>query len=483
MNRWGIALWAAVAAAAFGYCVLERPASSAGLHEELALGVLSTLTSPTFLAFVVTPLWLAYGVLDSRRTATLLRLIRAGSYSSHLRRICWRALRAILPPLLAVITGAAAAVVVDLGGQLDRDSTLIARVDDVGMPLAAAIGAQVALLGVFLMLTRMVLEMLALLSLHAVAVALSIAAWLWAAASATGVLLLGGLADFRAYTLVPALAAQPRMMGDVVLAYSVAIIGLTVAAAFLDRSARQNGISPPDWLLPSAAGALVALLAAGAFGARDTDLVGFLTGLYFGATGTMLQMLVAVILVVGYAFAAQFRMAQLAGPWGLVTGLRYGSRRRQLVTIISREFGHALTYSAVVLVAAVAAYFVAGGRTIVGEPGLMLLLFQTTVMQAIQITFYIACVACAVLISNKQVSGLVVIGVVTALAAVPIPASVVWVTQRASTAVLFDGGWAATIANALLLTAATCAVVLVATRRGPKTVPLLSSSPRKVLSR
>ncbi|MDF2916456.1 MAG: hypothetical protein K0S70_673, partial [Microbacterium sp.] len=118
MNRWGIALWVAVAAAAFGYCVLERPASSAGLHEELALGVLSTLTSPTFLAFVVTPLWLAYGVLDSRRTATFLRLIRAGSYSSHLRGICWRALRAMMPPLLAVITGAAAAVAVDLGGQL-----------------------------------------------------------------------------------------------------------------------------------------------------------------------------------------------------------------------------------------------------------------------------------------------------------------------------------------------------------------------------
>jgi hypothetical protein len=329
----------------------------------------------------------------------------------------------------------------------------------------------------------MIVEMLALLSLHAVAVAFSIAGWLWAAASATGFLPLGGLADFRAYTLVPALAAQPGMIGDVVLAYAVAIIGLALAAALLDRSARQNGISPPDWVLPSAAGAIVAFLAASAFGARDTDLVGFLTAMYFGATGTMLQMLVAVVIVVGYAFAAQFRMAQLAGPWGLVTALRYGSRRSQLVTIISREFGHALTYSAVVLTAAVAAYFVAGGRTIVGEPSVMLLLFQASVMQAIQITFYVACVACAVLISNKQVSGLVVVGVVTALAAIPIPASAVWLTQRASSAVLFDGGWAAAIANALLLTAATCAAVLITTRSRPRTVLLVSSSPRKVLSR
>ncbi|MDQ1216722.1 MULTISPECIES: hypothetical protein [Microbacterium] len=108
------------------------------------------------------------------------------------------------------------------------------------------------------------------------------------------------------------------------LAYAVAIIGLALAAALLDRSARQNGISPPDSVLPSAAGAIVAFLAAGAFGARGTDLVGFLTAMYFGATGTMLQMLVAVVIVVGYAFAAQFRMAQLAGPWGLVTALRYG---------------------------------------------------------------------------------------------------------------------------------------------------------------
>lgn len=385
-------------------------------------------------------------------------------------------------PLVAVITGAAASVLFGLGGQLDRDFTPIARIDDVGMPLAAAIGAQVVLLGLLLVLTRMIVEMLALLSLHAVAVAFSIAGWLWAAASATGFLPLGGLADFRAYTVVPALAAQPGMIGDVVLAYAVAIIGLALAAALLDRSARQNGISPPDWVLPSAAGAIVAFLAASAFGARDTDLVGFLTAMYFGATGTMLQMLVAVVIVVGYAFAAQFRMAQLAGPWGLVTALRYGSRRSQLITIVSREFGQALTYSAVVLTAAVAAYFVAGGRTIVGEPSVMLLLFQASVMQAIQITFYVACVACAVLISNKQVSGLVVVGVVTALAAVPIPASAVWLTQRASSAVLFDGGWAAAIANALLLTAATCAAVLIATRSGPKTVPLLSSSPRKVLS-
>ncbi|MDQ1216721.1 MULTISPECIES: hypothetical protein [Microbacterium] len=136
-----------------------------------------------------------------------------------------------------------------------------------------------------------------------------------------------------------------------------------------------------------------------------------------------------------------------------------------------------------VLTAAVAAYFVAGGRTIVGEPSVMLLLFQASVMQAIQITFYVACVACAVLISNKQVSGLVVVGVVTALAAIPIPASAVWLTQRASSAVLFDGGWAAAIANALLLTAATCAAVLIATRSRPRTVLLVSSSPRKVLSR
>jgi hypothetical protein len=259
----------------------------------------------------------------------------------------------------------------------------------------------------------------------------------------------------------------------VLAVYVATVFGIFGAAVVLDRHARHRGIRLPPWM-PMAAVALALLVGAAPLaGAATQSVAATVEWLFLGPTGSVIQMMISLVVLVGYALAVYLRLSDEWGPWRDVVAFRYGSRRAHVAAILGRETGTAATYALLVLVAAVAAHLVAGGRDLSFDTGdAALVLFQLTVVQTLQLVFYVMCVVAAMHASDSPLAGLVAVGVIAAAATLPLPAEWIIPVQRSTTAVLVSGGWGSAVANTLVLLAATAVAFVVASAsRGSSSSP------------
>jgi hypothetical protein len=453
-----------LAALGTGYALWETPAGPT-TRAPLAAGLTGAfvaLSSPDFIAFGVMTLWLTYALVDVRGTRRLPRLIRLGTVTALLRNTAGACSRFIVAGGLMV--GFASAIAVVVGSAHLRDGPPAVGQLPAGAPLVVAILAQGGLLTAFLTATRLIIELLAMTFSFGVAVGTSAAMWAWGALSVNGALPIGPGGRIEAYSSVRMLAQTPGLLLPVCLTYALVISAIAASAIALDRAARQRPAEIPEWLPPCVGAFVLVLLATFALGTASGSAFTHALVVFAGSSGSLLQTLIELVLVVGYAFLALFRLERDLGGRAAVTLIRYGSRRRQIVGIARRETGLATIFAVAVLVSTALAYLIAGGRDFTPPPmetGILLLLVLT-VLQILQIVFYVGCIAAVRRIVDSSLAGLVTVGVIVALAALPIPTWLPIPIQRSATGSVVPGGWPEILRAALVLVIAAFVVFAIA---------------------
>ncbi|MBN9184942.1 MAG: hypothetical protein J0I97_05675 [Microbacterium sp.] len=457
---WRAAVLLLLAGASFGYATWDASAAFATDTVHAAFGgLIAGSTSSQFIAFVVITLWLAYALLDTRVTRRGPRLVRVGTYRALLRGVAAASARMLVAAALVVVVTSAVAGVIGLeapGRGLDTAARLMAA----GVPLLLSPVAQIALLSCFLIAVRLAVEVLAMTFSYSAAVTAGIVIWVWGALSVNGAIPFGPLAGVEAYTTIGQLVRHPDLIVPVCTTYVLVFAALVLSAVAADRSARQRPLEQPEWLAPCVGAFVVILFATYSLGTASVDVFTHAVTVFAGASGTPLQVLIELVLVVGYAFLALFRLEGVLGARASLTLIRYGSRRRQILAIVAREARLALVFVVTVLLSTVGAYVIAGGRDFSPPPseagGLLLLVL--TVTQFLQIMFYVACLTAAMLIVDAPPAGLVTIGVLAALALLPIPAWSPIPIQRSATGSVLPGGGPEVLISAAVLMA--CTVVM-----------------------
>ena len=465
-----------LAVASVGYAMFEHqawPPSETDTVEAMLGSSVDTLNSPTFIAFVAVTAWLVYCVIDVRTSRQLPRLLRLGSYLGLVADVIRRGARCLsVSGTIVVLAASTAPLLVDGSGSDPTRGEPAIVFDAAGLPLVVALLSQVVLLGVLLLTVRALIELIVLIGRFPAVVAFCSLLWVWAAASAAG-FIDSPVADLRSYSVLAALVGYTVLGVTVAVTYVVVGSALVVTACFLDLSARDRLPAVPRWVVSAAAASALICFATVSMQTATTDLRTHLVVLFFGPSGTILQMLIELILIVGYVLLVQQRLAHELNGWSTVTSIRYGSRVRLVASIMRSELLSVAAYCACLVGSSVAAYVIAGGR----DTGLavtstnLLLAYQLTVAQFLQLTFCVVCVMTVTLVSRNAVAGLSTVGVFAALFVVPIPADVLVPVQRSTSSALYFGGWGAAIANTALLVTLSAAVVALAASNRPFSSP------------
>ncbi|MBN9170758.1 MAG: hypothetical protein J0I50_02550 [Microbacterium sp.] len=385
-----------------------------------------------------------------------------GSYIMLLKGVALRALW--LAILLAGVVSASSALAAQLGSSLlGMGSDAMRRITAAGLPLSVALPAQIALVCCFLIALRLAVEVLAMTFSYGAAVAAGIVIWVWGALSVNGAIPLGPLAQIETYTTIGQLARLPDLIVPVCVTYVLVFAALALSTVAADRSARQRPLEPPEWLAPCLGAFVVILFATYSLGTASVDVFTHAVTVFAGARGTPLQVLIELVLVVGYAFLALFRLEGLLGARASITLIRHGSRRGQILAVVGRESRQAAVFVVAVLLSAVGAYVITGGRDFSPPPETgWLLLFVLTVTQFLQVMFYVACLTAAMLIVDAPLAGLVTIGVLAALALLPIPAWTPIPIQRSATGSVLPGGGPEVLLSTTVLVAGTVVLFTIA---------------------
>lgn len=453
----------ALAAAAFAYSLHERaavPPIGSGLASAMALSVRDTLSSAYFTAYAILTLWLLHCVTDVRIASRLPALIRVGSYRRLVRAVTASSLRTLRMPTVFVVGGASIAPIVVPDA---RDSLEGAATESTLHTLGHSL-AQILLFVVMLTLIRLLIEVGAIVAGYGITVALSCTLWTWAAVSAGGLLDLTPPADFRTYSLLATFLPHPALAMTVACTYLAIVLSIALAVWIMDRAVRDGLPSLRPTLLPVGCALVLIVLATAAMSTASEGLQEHLVAIFLGPQGTVLQMLLSLVLVMGYVFHAYLRLVREHGTArSAITLIRYGSRTAQLVALLRGESVRAIVYSLGLVVAAVFAYLAFGGRSLALDPEqAVLLLYQLVIVQTLQLLFLITCINAAVTLRDVPHAGFTTVAIMTGLSALPIPASSLVPIQRGTSSILFDGGWTASLLITLTLLCGIAGALLVA---------------------
>jgi hypothetical protein len=170
---WGLICSATLGASALAYGLIVSTSSldaSMRLTDAMVASAVETLSSPTFVAFVLGGAWFVHCIMDVRSTRLLTRLIRVGSYTGSLINVAGRSARTLVVPTVIVVVGATFPAFVR--GALPRAS----GVRPSSSALSGAISpsvllvAQMGLLAGFLIVVRVMVELAVVVANHATAV-------------------------------------------------------------------------------------------------------------------------------------------------------------------------------------------------------------------------------------------------------------------------------------------------------------------------
>lgn len=441
---------------ALAYSMFERASSTetaGSFAESMITSALDTLSSPTFVAYILTVTWLIYSLVDTRVTRQLPRLIRTGSYFGLLLDITIRSSKVLLIPACSVIFAAALAPFLTRPSSAEVANFGAAHLlESIGLVPVVALILQIVLMFMFFVTIRLCVEMFLLILNFAAAIGLCIGIWIWAAASASGFIALGSLADFRSYVFLAAYVGHPELPPETIATYFAFILALALSAVVLDISARDRLPKISALFLSCASAFLIVLAAIAAQRGGEASLFSTTIVIFLGANGTILQMLLAVILLVGYTFFCQFRIANELGPWGLQTLLRHGSRYKQLLSIARIELLRVAIYCMALLASVIIGYAMVGGRTFsFPAEGSVLLIYQLTIVQTLQVFFYISCVVAANVLFESELAGLAVVGILAALSTMPILPTLHIPIQLSAAGLLYEGSWVTALTNSLVL--------------------------------
>lgn len=452
---------AAVSAASAGYALHDAPPPTADASAHLPTmlaGLLDVLCNPHLIAWVVLPIWVVAGILDARTTQRAPAMIRWGSHRRMLVDVAVRAaLSLLLPTATAIVTALLLFAFVIRAGVQDGIPLGAERIfaDADITPLAGAIG-QVLFVWAFLIVLRLVLEIVATAFPFGLTVAFGAACYVWAGASSAGFIGLGPVADFRTYTVLTASLENGVPLLTVAAAPAFMLAAVIACAMMLDGEARLQRLRFPRWVWMGAGSFALVLTTTFALGTSAETLAIHVMSLFYGPTSTLVQLLFGIVVTGGFVLVALFRLERDLGEGALPALLRHGSRPRQLSAIARRELLTAGAVSGWLAAASVVAFVIAGGRDFTAPPfDAGLLIYQLTVGQTAQLTFFAICVAAVVAVTGSGAAGLGTVGVITVLSGVPVPPSVLVPWQRASTAVLFDSGWPTAVSGTLVLVTAT----------------------------
>lgn len=453
------AILVALLGASVAYSTLEggRPGLAGSADRILAL-----LSSPTYLVFVISTGWFTHALIAARSTRREPRLVRLGSYRSLLARAAADAAGWSMAIVGIAASAAFAAGFVPSTSWIESGPAT--RLGDAGVPEGAGVAVQITLVCAYLITWRVLIECLSLVTPSWTPVVLSVAVWLWAASSASGFVVAEGVGDFTSYVVAVVWVGRDSLAGLVVTGYLGLCAAYVFIAANLDRTARGNRIEPAWRLIVVVFSAMAVALGVRLttpFASSPEENVALT---FVGATGTVLDALLSVVVVLGYAFAAYVQLAGRVGGWEDLALIRHGSRARQIGNVMVHETAGAVTYS--VFIATVA--FSAASFTsrlppaIDGETGLIA--FQLVVAQTAQIVLYVVTAYLALLLTRDPRVGLAILGVWTALAMIPMSATSLWPVQRSGTAVVLsgEGGWA--LASSLVVVLSIAVVALALTR-------------------
>jgi hypothetical protein len=418
----------ALAAEAVGYATIEPslpPVPSTPPTAALEQAI-TTLDSPTFLAFAGLTSWLAYSVIAVANTAFAPRLIRYGSYTRSSLAAVRRSIPYIVWGELVTLLAAAIVGILRVSGSSGRGAGAHPLIG-VGL-----IVGQAAILLVAFVTMRVVLEAVSLrVNRRLVLVGIAVILWVWGAASAAGFVSGSPLLDLRSFMSIEVLAEHPSLVPSV--AIILAIVWIACIASIRRLDGRHGGAWAWRQSSDFVVGVIMITLAGAVMAAPSGRLADDYESILRGPGASVVQSLTALVVFVGYAFIGQFRVNDQLGGWGALNLIRIGSSGRYLLAAVRREAVRAALY--VVLVdAAVAVVYLAGGGTDLSAHGVSLtaLLLQLVPVAFLQLLFYVLVIFAGTLATSSALFGPIIIAVIAVVSFIPFDPEGFLPVQRAS---------------------------------------------------
>ncbi len=433
--------------------------------------LLNDVASPQFFTYAALTTWLLCAIVRSGRDGSAEHLIRHGSYRRTATVACVRGLSWTAPVgAVTVLCWYLTALGLPTSAPAPWRSARAAVLDRAHVPLPVAIaGAFVLGLATLAVIHYLVVSTRLLLDRASVGVIVPSVVWVWFAASTAGLLPGDSVLSSAALVDVAAVVEHPAtaVAAWVIVAILCALLGGALVVA--DRLHRGASFSwTPRRVFQSAVVLCVVLGVLGAPPARDpVERASFV----LAGNGTALQVLVVVLIMVGYAFVFELELAELRRGVLLQQLLRYGSQARWGVRLLARELTSATRFLVVVLAVALTASLLSGAPPVVVPAGGSLLrAYHFLVDGVLQLHVYTALVFLASWMTGRATAGLVVVGALVVLG-IAVPGTAPWLPVQLSGIWIVHEGWSgvlhATLTLALTLALLLAGVLLVFRLRRP----------------
>lgn len=475
----GRIIWSVVIAGlGAGYGLFDSQFRSTGNDPGASIWglALEVATDFNFVAFGLLPTWLVYLVAYKPSTHSLPSQIRHGSHRAVFVSSIANSTRALalqITILSVTWLGLGFGQLVLGGGRGHGRFPAETFFIESGVPPLAAFVLQVGLILALFCTIRIVLEAV---SLHArrpfVRVMLAGGIWMWCALSAGGTMIpSGSLVSFETYSNVGLLLRSPG------LALATVAVLLAIAAGSILSVAALDWRVKGDYEIPTkttaAFGAAIVLIGMVSI---DMDVASLpistaLERVMAGANGSFIGVLVWIAIFGGYAYLFLLRIRGETGGWEHLILIRFGSQLRATKQIIVDESARIVSLFGFIGVCVVTWYLILGGNDF-AEPisGWYVFLFQFLVNGSLQLLLLVVAVYCVTRILEQNIAGLIVVGCIAVIGAVPTEApfsSPVYLSALR----LASAGWPLVLSATLILlilTASTIAVTMYCLKFSPK---------------
>ncbi|MEO6982605.1 MAG: hypothetical protein ABI072_05765 [Edaphobacter sp.] len=331
--------------------------------------LISVVTSPAVLVYVMLPAWLLYSVLASRFRFETAQLVRYGSYI-----VAWRSslLSACKIYFSVALFWVLALYLSSIGLRLQQTGLgdpLSKLFRDAGLNPALVVLLQACFLAIpFLAIYAIVVVVRLVTGAAIFSVVLAIVFFLWVAASERGAIGLNPIVNASNYLQAETIVTSPPTAIGVVIGSLVIVLASAFASVELDRRHQRRGIQFDNaWFLFWAISVVILTLAMRSTIPSKSAYTESLAIIFIGNSGTILQNMISLFIYIGSSFMLAYRLSKAGEGWRDLQLVRYGSTvkwtRAQLHKIAPRIL---MTLAIVTLICA-AAYSSYGGRFLESE--------------------------------------------------------------------------------------------------------------------